>query len=262
MSNFKFSGLKVLIVDDNLTFLNLFVLFLKDLEIKHIQTSSNLEEGLNIFLNSNIDIVFLDINLEDSSQTGIDLAEKIRIRDAKVPIIFVTANFHEEYYVKCRHVYPNGFLSKELSRFKLAQTIDMAILQNISKKSADSKIERSQTFEKPNETPIFFKDEVFFFKIGDVYKSIDIEKIFFFFAKEKLTYAKVGKRNYPTSIQLKKLELELNSMFVRIHKSYLVNKKLIESINTKEGKVEIAGESLPIGHKYKNNLYETIRLLK
>lgn len=261
MNNFTFSGLNVLIVDDNHTFLNLFELFLKDLEIEHIQTSSNLEEGLNIFLNSSIDIVFLDINLDHSTQTGIDLAEKIRIRDSKVPIVFITANFHEEYYVKCRHVRPSGFLNKELSRFKIAQTIDMAMLKKSSTEFSTEE-ERENISEKTNELPLFFKDEVFFFKIGDVYKSIDIEKIFFFFAKEKLTYAKVGNRNYPTSIQLKKLELELNSIFVRIHKSYLVNKKLIDSINIKEGKVEIAGESLPIGLKYKNKLYETVRILK
>lgn len=94
-------------------------------------------------------------------------------------------------------------------------------------------------------------------QIATAPKEIDM-----FFAKDKIVFAKVDKRNYPTSINLKKLEHELNHTFIRIHKSYLINKLKIKSIHFREDKVEVGEEQLPIGYAYKKAFLKKVRLMK
>ena len=77
-----------------------------------------------------------------------------------------------------------------------------------------------------------------------------------------MTFARVDKRNFPTSVQLKTLEDELFPKFLRIHKSYLVNVDFIDAINTRDDKVEVMGESLPIGYSHRKSFLEQLKLLK
>lgn len=123
-------------------------------------------------------------------------------------------------------------MSKEISHFKLQQAIDLALLHSGMPVWAPLVAERTPYVSHAN----------FFFKIGDIYKSIFVKEIAYFFADQKLNYARVGQRNFPTSVQLKTLEHEFGAQFVRIHKSYLVNVSMIESINPGENSVFINEE--------------------
>ena len=84
----------------------------------------------------------------------------------------------------------------------------------------------------------------------------------YFFSDQKLTYAKVEQRNFPTSVQLKTLEKDFAPIFLRIHKSYLVNVKMIESLNPGESTLVVGGQMLPIGYAYKKVFFEQLQLLK
>jgi DNA-binding LytR/AlgR family response regulator len=84
----------------------------------------------------------------------------------------------------------------------------------------------------------------------------------YFFSDQKLTYAKVDQRNFPTTVQLKTLEKDFAPTFLRIHKSYLVNIKMIESLHPGESTLVINGQTLPIGYAYKKIFLEQLQLLK
>lgn len=77
-----------------------------------------------------------------------------------------------------------------------------------------------------------------------------------------MTYARIAKRNYPTNVQLKVLEESLGPLFIRCHKKYLVNQELISSINVKEDRIDVGGESLPIGYAYRKAFLDRLNLLK
>ncbi len=109
--------------------------------------------------------------------------------------------------------------------------------------------------------PYFISSQLFL-KIGDMYKAIDVESIDYFYADNKLTYARVGNRNFPTNVQLKVLACELGPKFLRSHKKYLINVDSIESILIKDGKIKIGKELLPIGYAYRKPFLEQIHLLK
>jgi DNA-binding LytR/AlgR family response regulator len=208
--------------------------------------------GLAYFDQYQPDICLVDINLGENKPSGIEFVEKIRENASFVPVIYLTSNYSENYYEQSRHTHPSGFMNKELSRFKLHHAIDLALMQPVPPKVIGQK-----DYIAP-----FLNQSNFFFKIGDIYKSIPLEKVEYFFSDQKLTYAKVDQRNFPTTVQLKTLEKDFAPTFLRIHKSYLVNIKMIESLHPGESTLVINGQTLPIGYAYKKIFLEQLQLLK
>lgn len=167
-------------------------------------------------------------------------------------------DYTEDDYEQSKHTRPSSFLSKELSTLTLRQAIDLALLNYEDHgRSAPHSIEHTSQ-RPPKITPNHF-----FFKIGDSYKAIPLEKIAYFYADKKMSYAKMDGRSCPTSIQLKVLEEELQELgFIRVHKTYLVNIKHIETIHPRDSVVTVAGENLPIGYTYRKPFLEMLTLLK
>lgn len=247
---------RILLVDDQPAFIHLLKILLTEIGFDQIYAASDFESAWQSFQDHDPDLCLLDIDLGKNSRSGIDLAEKIRVIDPQVPIIFLTANYTDNYYQQCRHVRPRSFMNKELSRFKLHHAIDLALL-NRTTVHGHNQPPPANTVETP-----YITDRNLFFKIGDFYKRIPTDEIAFFFSKDKLTYARVENRNYPTNVQLKTLEDELAPVFHRIHKTYLVNLSFIDQIHPKDSTVAISDETLPIGYAYRKSFLERVNLLK
>jgi DNA-binding LytR/AlgR family response regulator len=198
------------------------------------------------------DIFLIDIGL-GASQNGIALAEEIRRRGIREPILYLTADYTEATYNAAKHTHPSSFLNKELSRIKLLQAIDLAVAAN----------KNSHVPTASSQTAAHIADNNLFFKVGDIFKSIKIAEVAFFYSDHKMSYAKVNHRSYPTNIQLKVLSEQLGGHgFFRVHKSYLVNLKHIEAINPSESTITVQDEEIPIGTTYKKLFFEVVRLLK
>lgn len=216
--------------------------------------ANSYEAGLREFGQHKPDICILDIDLGKGRRSGIELAEYIRETHPSLPVIYLTANYTHDYYQMTRHTMPSSFLNKELSKFKLEQAIDIALMH---RKDTES----SHTPAHSGTIPVVTHQHCFF-KIGDAYKAIAISDILFFYADSKLTYARVGTRNYPTTVQLKTLEEEFSNIFIRIHKTYLVNVEHISSIHPKENTLLAGGDTLPIGYAYRNTFLSRLNLLR
>jgi DNA-binding LytR/AlgR family response regulator len=246
------SNLRVLILEDSESFSKLLKTLLFELYIQDVFIAKNYETGLEYFDQYQPDICLVDIDLGEKKSSGIEFVEKIRENAPFLPIIYLTSNYTEACYEQSRHTQPSNFMNKELSSFKLYQAIDLALMQQTPLKTM---VQRDHTTPYQNQSN-------FFFKIGDIYKSIPIDKVEYFFSDQKLTYAKVDQRNFPTSVQLKTLEKDFAPTFLRIHKSYLVNTLMIESIHPGESIVIVGGNTLPIGSAYKKIFFEQLQLLK
>lgn len=255
MSNHKKT---VLLVEDNEQFILLLQIMLEGMPFEEVLVASSYEAALELLEDTTPDIFLLDIELSENEQeSGIALGEAIRKRQIDAPIVYITSHYTEDYYERTKHTRPSSFLSKELSRLKLHQAIDLALLNY-----QEHQPTQQQDFYT-SKTPPKVTTNHFFFKIGDMYKAIPIDKIAYFYADKKMSYAKMEVRSYPTSIQLKVLEEELQELgFIRVHKSYLINIKQIEAIHPRNSIVTIAGEELPIGYTYRKPFLEVLNLLK
>ncbi len=250
------SNAKILIVDDNPSFINLLKLMLTEIGVHSVYEAYDFKQGMSHFLGKKPDICIIDIMLKDENKSGIDLATHIKARSPNTPIIFISSFYTEEVYEKLRHLKPNAFMNKELSKFKLKNVLDISLNNKISDTSNSISVKHKNTME-PNAN----KNELFF-KIGDSYKKILMADICFFFSKDRVTYARVNARNYPITVKLKDLEEKFSPCFQRIHKSYLVNVSYIEQINIKNQIVIVNNESLPIGYAYRKNFLKHINILK
>lgn len=222
-----------------------------------LPVATDVPTGLQLFIEHSPDICIIDTDQDSNGLSGLELAEKIRVRDSAALIIFLTYNYTEEEYIQVRHVHPSGFMSKELSSFKLRHTIELALLGKISGITPND-----EWFPSLPEKPPGLSSRHYFFKIDDHYVKIPIDGISFFFAKDGLNYARVNSRNFPINVLLKALEKELQPIFIRLHKTYLVNINFIDQINPKDDTINIAGETLPIGYTYRRRFLKQVKLLK
>ena len=250
MINTDIKQLRVQLVEDDSNFAELIVKLLNSLGIKQVVVSNNYEEAVKAFEEQEIELALLDVYLGKGKPSGIDFARYIRKTRPSLPIVYITSLFTEQTFRETRDTLPSSFLNKTMDQLSLYQAIDLAVLKHVN-----------STTTAPS-LPLQITNQKIFFKVGNGYKGVDKKEVSYFYAKEKLTYAKVNGRNYPTNITLKDLEAYLTEDFIRIHKTYLVNKTNIDSINPQEHKLIVGEETLPIGQNYLKSLMEQLSLLK
>lgn len=247
----------ILIVEDDREYTLLLSLLLEQLNFKNILYAINYEDAIDKLETETVDLLLIDIDL-GNGKNGIMLAEEIRRRQLTTPLIYITSNHTDDYYDYARHTRPSNFMSKELSRLKLYQAVDIALGAFLDQEAVAPLVRDTAVSQAPH-----IQHHNLYFKVGDVFKTIPVDQAAYFYADQKMSFAKVSNRSYPTSIQLKTLQDELYELgFMRIHKSYLVNTRFIETINPGEATVVVNGEMLPIGYAYRKSFLSALKLLK
>lgn len=105
------NGQVILMVDDNLNFVDRMILLLKEAEIVcTTHTASNYDEARKILAEINPDIVLLDINLPGKS--GIDLLKVIKKNSAACEVIMITNHADDYYREQCYELGAKYFLDK------------------------------------------------------------------------------------------------------------------------------------------------------
>ncbi|TCO77913.1 response regulator transcription factor [Marinisporobacter balticus] len=124
--------MNILIVEDD-KLLNKGVAYALIKDGYNVISAFHYDEGYTSFLNNNIDLILLDINLKNKS--GFTLCEEIR-KKSHVPIVFMTVNDTEHDIIKGFQTGCDDYISKPFSIAVLKQRI-IAILKrtNIHDKS-------------------------------------------------------------------------------------------------------------------------------
>lgn len=101
----------ILIVEDDKT-LNKGIVYALAKENYNVISAFNYDDGYIAFLNHNIDLILLDINLPHKS--GLKLCEEIR-KNSEIPIIFITANDTEQDMIQGFQAGCDDYVSKPFS---------------------------------------------------------------------------------------------------------------------------------------------------
>lgn len=206
-------------------------IFIKNnIEAKISFCASTPHEVLEYTAGHNVDVLFLDINL-NSELTGCDVADLIRRNNKKIYIIFLTG--HLEYALLAYKYKTFDYLPKPIIDERLEETVlrlieDMTILPE-----QFIKINNNKTIINANEINYIKKDGM------------------------KLVFC-TSKENYETYSSFSKFETCLPENFVRCHKSYIVNINHVKKIT--ENTLELNNNcSCAIGAKYKTNFMEVLK---
>lgn len=184
---------------------------------------------------TSVDLIFLDINMP-----GINGIEFARSVSKQTLIIFTTA--YSEYALDSYEVDAIDYLLKPIDPVKFRKAVNKAIIYhslliNEEKKRIDS----------ADSDFIFVKSDRKYFKVN-------FEDILFVEGLKDYIIIQMEDQRIITRMSLKAIqELLPETMFFRINKSYIVNKKQIESFDNNDvfiGKYEIA-----IGNTFRDDFF-------
>lgn len=195
---------------------------------------SDSDEALKSIENNPVDILFLDIDMPGLS--GVELRKKVK----HIPVcIFITS--HPEFAVESFELETLDFIVKPLKFDRFEQTMRRI----------------TDFFEMKNKASLFESSiggDVIYIKEGHDQIKVKLHEILYLEALKDYTLVVTPKKRYCvlSSIGLLLKEVSFQS-FIRIHRSFAVQKQFINKINTHE--IILNNDfAIPIGRSFKDNL--------
>jgi len=201
--------IKVLLVDDEFLALQLLENFVKDVpELELVAKTKSPMEAQNILSNTNIDLLFLDIQMPTLS--GINL-----LKNLKNPPLTIFTTAYSDYALTAFDLNVIDYLLKPFSFERFLQAVDKAQRQ------------------LSTSNPIHIKDSPHFLSVKANSKIVKVFIDDILFIEGLKEYAKIvcATENIVTFERLKNLKAILPAnQFLRVHKSYIINTTKVNSI--------------------------------
>jgi DNA-binding LytR/AlgR family response regulator len=228
--------IRCLIIDDEpiaRQIIESYCAYLPELEI--IASVGNAFEGKQVMQKSSIDLVFLDINMP-----VLDGLSFLKTLASPPQIIFTTA--YKEYAHHAFDLAACDYLLKPFSLERFIVAVDKAKEKLLAKRKTGPEV--------VEETHTFIKSE------GKIYK-INFDEIWFAEADGNNVKITTDTGQVRPAITFTTLEEVLpRSKFVRLHRSFIINKAKINHI---EGnRVFIGKHEIPIGNNYRELFFREI----
>jgi two-component system LytT family response regulator len=198
--------------------------------LKLIQTFDNGMDAISFLNGEPVDLIFLDIQMDEFS--GIHLLESLNHR----PAVVIISAFNE-YAVKGFEYNVTDYLLKPYTFERFLQA-SLKVYESLKLRKKDT-----QDF-------IFIKTE---YRLEKIF----LENILFIEGMRDYRQIHTIDRKIMTLESFKDLELKLPSdQFIRVHKSYMVSLKKIESVE--RDRIKIQKVLIPISETFRENFYLSI----
>lgn len=201
-----------------------------------IQTFENAIAGSEFLRSSEIDLLFIDINMPDI--TGIELVKALKNRPI---VIFTTAykNFAYEGY----ELEALDYLLKPIDIKRFTKAVEKALDYYTYKNAAKDQLQSESIY------------------VYSEYKMVKVNLLDVEYIESMEDYIKIYTGEPKPVITLMPLKKVLEKLppdnFKRIHRSYVINTNKIKSIQNR--RVQLSTIELPVGDTYLNNLRSQIK---
>lgn len=222
---------KILIVEDQLIITMDLEYMLEELGYEVCGICTSYEDAVSAIKTSHPDLLLVDIILS-GQKTGIDLAHEIN-QTYRVPFIFLTSHADRSTIEAAKSTKPAGYIVKPFNRNDVYASIEIAFNHVETQ-------EESQSIFLPDgkhKTKIAVDDMIYAHAEGNYTTFITTNK--------KIVLRKCLKEVSETILNNKK--------FIRIHKSYLINKDAIRARSASNILLN-NGENVPLGRAYVGSL--------
>ena len=241
------SQVKVLIVEDSLSYSLELEMMIKQLGYHHIGTVTNSGDALFEILDKNPDLIFMDIELSGKI-SGLDIAK--RIEHLNIPIIFITSFANGECFNAAKEISNTTYIVKPVEKYSLMSAINLLFSKMIYiQSSSDHHVKGDSIFLKKKDNFVRIQiDEILLVEANRVYcKTITIDGLEFL--------NRISLNDYASLLS--------NFDFIKPHRSYLVNCKRVTSVNLNDNLLIIDRNlSVPISRSSKNDLKEHFNFVK
>ncbi len=195
-------------------------------------------EAIRTIRENTIHLLFLDIQMPEIS--GLEFA---RIIDKDTRIVFTTA--FSQYAIDGYKVNALDYLLKPISFEKFLETADKAL----------------EWFESQTKQKSMVQDRFIFLKSEYKLQKINFDDILYVEGLKDYVkiYLKDSSKNVMSLMNMKKIEEYLpKPEFMRIHRSYIVHMKEVETID--RFRMVIGNQYLPISDSYKDSVQKFLEL--
>jgi DNA-binding LytR/AlgR family response regulator len=186
-----------------------------------------------------VDLILLDIKMPEMD--GFDLLGSL---DHPPNVIVVSGG--EEFALRAFDFNVVDFLLKPVSYARFCKAIDKVM-----------------RYFSPKEPPKSGDEEIFI-KKGSSLVKLKLREIVYVEALENYVTLVTGTDKYTIHFTMKAIESQLPSgVFIRVHRSYIINKKMIQAIkeNSLDIMVGTAIKNIPVGKSFRDTLLNDINVM-
>jgi DNA-binding LytR/AlgR family response regulator len=204
---------------------------------KHVQefgtlqlagTCTNAVEAMAFLQQYSVDLLFLDIQMP--KLTGLEMLKALK----NPPAVIITTAYRE-YAIEGYDLDVVDYLLKPITFIRFSQAIDKYFRLHRKRESVaqDSTKEKTVLIKSGAKTYQLAENEILY-----------VESI-----RDYIKLHKVDGSSLLLKYKISQLNQELSDSFIRVHKSFLVNKNKISSYTATE--IEIGATVIPVGAQYK-----------
>jgi len=236
--------INILIVENEVLISYMAESMLSELGYNVVGQAKNVDQALKILKTSKVGLVLLDINLSKGTE-GIQLGYQLK-ETYHIPFIYLTSYSNKEIIDQAKQTNPGGYIIKPFNKVDLYTSIEIC-MTNVAKLMQDSdtkaKLEKPAFIELRTNRGFIrvAQNDILYIKADNVYVEI--------YTKEA---------SYVERKSLKQIEEKLPQKdFVRIHRSYIINKNYITSWDSKQ--VYIHNIPVPLSKGYQKLFLELVQ---
>jgi len=242
------TALNILIVEDNFSFALEIEMLVKKLNHRIVNTVDNSGDALVEILDKKPDLILMDIDIK-GKLSGIEIAEKVQ--HLVIPIIFITSFANDEHYDLASTIENSTYIIKPVDQFTLKSAIDLLLKYSLG------------PIRKKEHEGLQLREGALYLKKKNNFHRIEINDILYI--ESSRVYCKTMTANneeYLNRIGLNEYSQLLNSsIFIKPHRSYLVNSNKISKVNLNENLIIIDNHHIPISRNAKNDLKDFFKLI-
>lgn len=233
--------MKCLIVDDDPLVCDMISHFISKVDfLEYSIHCQNGADALNLLAVESFDLVFLDIEMPDIS--GVELLSNIR---ETIPIIMITST--PEFALESYNYNVVDYLIKPVTYTRFYKAVQKVYQRR------ETALKTNQ--DRPKESAL----EDIFIKDGHNFIKLTLSEVLYLESMSNYVAFKTAAKTYLSLTSMQKLEDTMPDHFIRIHRSYMVNIRKIDRIETNA--VLVGDKQLPISTSYKDKLLQKLNLL-
>jgi DNA-binding LytR/AlgR family response regulator len=243
---------KILMVEDDMIIAADISMQLTKLGYEVIGINTRGEDALSTLEQTRPDIILMDIVLS-GKMNGIKTALLILER-FQIPVIFLTSNSDDATFQQAIKAKPYAFISKPFQKSDLERTLQLA-LQRIT-------VEQASTLASDDEDHVSAMDDRLFIRHKNELVKVLLTHILY--AEADRNYCKIytEKQTYLLSVPLRNIESQLpSSLFIRVHRSYVVNLQKIDAISEYHEYLTIQSHQVPIARRSKEEVVKRFKMI-
>lgn len=207
-------------------------------QLELLECFNSAEGALEYLKTFSVDLIFLDIRMQ--GMTGMDLAH---ILPKQTLIIFTTA--YSEYALDSYEVDAIDYLVKPIHPAKFRKAVNKAITYH------------SLLLEEEKKSVENVEDDYIFVKSDRRYFKVNLQEILFIEGLKDYVIIQMDGNRIITRMNIKTIhELLPKSVFLRINRSYIVNKEHIDSFDNND--VFIKSYEIAIGNSFREEFFNEL----